>query len=67
MGEWKQSLKNKIKNKRGNYFVQIPDRSYNDNTLLFTQRKTTTNVLCMPDQIHRDSALNNRWGLYTVK
>ena len=32
------------KPKRGNYIVQTPDRSYKDNTLLFTRSKTTTNV-----------------------
>ena len=52
LGEWKQSLK---KTKSGGYIVPTPDRSYNDNTLLFTRRKTTTNVLCMPDQIHREA------------
>ena len=52
LGEWKQSFK---KPRRGNYIVQTPDRSYKDNTLLFTQRKTTTNVLCMPDQIRREA------------
>ena len=35
--------------KRRNYIVQTADRSYKDNTLLFTWRKT--NVLCMPDQM----------------
>ena len=50
LGEWKQSFKKKTK--RGNYIVQTQDRSYKDNTLLFTRRKTTTNVLYMPDQIH---------------
>ena len=40
--------------KRGIYMVQTPDRSYKDNILLFTRRKTTTNVLCMPDQIHTE-------------
>ena len=52
LGEWKQSLK---KTKRRNYIVQTPDRSYKDNTLLFTRRKTTTNVLFMSDQIHREA------------
>ena len=33
----------------------MPDRSYKDNTLLFTQRKTTTNVLYMLDQIHHEA------------
>ena len=51
--EWKQSLKKKPK--RGNYIVQTPDRSYKDNTHLFTWRKITTNVLCMLDQIHREA------------
>ena len=46
LGEWKQSLK---KRKEGNYIVQTPDRSYKDNTFLFTRRKTTTNVLCISD------------------
>ena len=41
--------------KRGNYIVQTPDRSYKDNTLLITRRKTTTNVLCMSDQIHSEA------------
>ena len=47
LGEWKQSLKKK----KGNYIVQTPDRSYKDNTLFFTRRKTATNMLCMPDQM----------------
>ena len=50
LGEWKQSFKKKLK--RGGYTVQTPDRSYKDNTLLFTRRKTITNMLCMSDQIH---------------
>ena len=41
------------KTKRGGYIVQTPDRSYKDSKLLFTRRKTTTNVLCTSDQIHR--------------
>ena len=41
------------KPKRGNYIVQALDKSYKDNTLLFTGRKTITNVLWMPDQIHQ--------------
>ena len=40
---------------RGNYIVQNPVKSYKDNTLLFTRRKTATSVLCMPDQIHREA------------
>ena len=48
--EWKQSFK---KMKTGGYIFQTPDRSFKDNTLLFTRRKTTTNVLCMSDQIDR--------------
>ena len=52
LGEWKQSLK---KTKIGGYIVQTPDKSYKDNTLLFTQRNITTNVLCMSDQIHREA------------
>ena len=58
LGEWKQSFKKKKKKKKRErecYIVQIPHRSYKDNTLLFTQRKTTTNVLCMSDQIHREA------------
>ena len=51
--EWKQSFKKKMK--RGGCIVQTLDRSYKDNTLLFTRRKTTTNVLCMPDQIHHEA------------
>ena len=51
LGEWKQNFK---KPKRGGYIVQTPDRSYNYNTLLFTWRKTTTNVLCISDRIHRE-------------
>ena len=47
-------IRKKKKKKRGN-IVQTPDRSYKYNTLLFTRRKTTTNVLCMPDQIHREA------------
>ena len=45
----------KKKKKRGNYIVQTPDRSSKDNSLLFTRRKTSTNMLCMPDQIHREA------------
>ena len=52
LGEWKQSFK---KMKRGGYIVQTLDRSHKDNPLLFTQRKTTTNVLCMSDQIHHEA------------
>ena len=51
----KLKKKKKKKTKRGSYIVQTPDRSYKDNTLLFTQRKTTTNALCMSDQIHREA------------
>ena len=54
LGKWKQSFKKTLK--RGGYIVQTLDRSYKDNTLLFTQRKTT-NVLCMSDQIHREAYL----------
>ena len=52
LGEWKQSLK---KPEKGGCIVQTLDRSYKDNTLLFTRRKTTTYVLCMSDQIHRET------------
>ena len=43
------------KPKRGGYIIQTPGRSYKDNTLLFTWRKTTTNVLGMSDQIHHEA------------
>ena len=54
------------KPKRGGYIVQTPDRSYEDNILLFTRRKTTTNACqtkdtvkhnnqCMSDQRHREA------------
>ena len=33
--------------------VQTPDRSYKDNTLLFTRTKRTSNMLCMSNQILR--------------
>ena len=52
---WGNGSKALKKTKRGGYIVQTPDRSYKDNTLLFTQRKTTTNVLCMSDQIHHEA------------
>ena len=34
----------KLKKTKRDYIVKTPDRSYKDNTLLFTRRKTTTNV-----------------------
>ena len=48
LGEWKQSFRKKGKE-------EITDRSNKDNSFLFTRRKTTTNMLCMPDKIHREA------------
>ena len=52
LAEWKQSFK---KPKRGGYIVLTLEKSYKDKTLLFTRRKTTTNLLCISDQIHRET------------
>ena len=63
LGEWKQSFK---KTKR-DYIIQTLDKSYEDNTLLFTRRKTTTNVLCISEQIHSEAHSHRMYQLNPYK
>ena len=55
---WGNGSKALKKTKRGDYIVQTPDK---DDTLLFTRRKTTTNALCMSDQIHHEAHSHRKY------